>query len=157
MDQVLLWRLNNRCLCAHEAAAGCREQPLLWISPFESDTAELLFSGPASNLLLTDRPPNSELLLARGAAQAASCHAPLGRKWMEYPVRVALTRNEWLDLANKSIRVEATAGIRATPKHSPVVLEGGGEKKNPKEKPPALRCQNVEGFFCSPCCSYSAT
>lgn len=60
-------RANNRCLCAYKTAAG-RERPALRVSPFETDTGELLFSGLTPNLPLMDRPPNSGLLWAHSGA-----------------------------------------------------------------------------------------
>lgn len=61
IDEVFLQESNNRCLCACKAAAGW-ERPALRVSRFETDMGELLFSGLTPNLLLMDRPPNSQLL-----------------------------------------------------------------------------------------------
>lgn len=38
------------------------EWPALWVSLFETDTGELLFSGLSPNLPLMDRPPISQLV-----------------------------------------------------------------------------------------------
>lgn len=61
IDEVFVQESNNRCLCACKAAAGW-ERPALRVSRFETDMGELLFSGLTPNLLLMDRPPNSQLL-----------------------------------------------------------------------------------------------